>query len=324
MPKECKSDVSTEAAAATVISAAPLKELPTEMWVDVMSCLRVEDLPAVRRTSRFFREVTGYGHVLRSVMNNSFEQHIVDKAEAIAGNILSVEEFGKLDLRFELMMIICKLIAQNMDIFNFQDICTRIVSVSEKFRDSGKDAISRYEEYKQFFLHFIRQHHEGCQIAFDDVFSSYFYRHKDYQITFFISHDAKIGEPVTLQAFYEESIGNSGTLALAEFLKSPNCALISLDLSMCAIGNSGALALAEALGSPNCKLTSLNLSGNEIDSVDVVQKLAEAVVAAKHSSPERVIKIKGLSDFERYLAMAEESFGRQVQAHESAAAVARP
>lgn len=55
-----------------------------------MSCLRVEDIPAVRRTSRFFREVTGYGLVLRSVMNNSFEQHIVDKAEAIAGNILSV------------------------------------------------------------------------------------------------------------------------------------------------------------------------------------------------------------------------------------------
>lgn len=328
------------------------------------------------------------------------------------------------------MMIICKLIAKNMDSFNFQDICTRIESVSEKFRDRVRNAISRYEEYKRLFLNLIRRHSEGFEITFSGIFGDYFNTHKDYQVTFLDLRDEKIDDAVLRSLV--QALNSSGcelralglsdneiyitgaVRKLAEFLKSPNCKLTSLDLSdndinddelqglaealispncrltslnlsnnkkiigskflldltgrdckltslnlsnnllfLCLgstpynflvlldflnspsckvtslnlssnfIGDNLAKALAEFLKSPNCKLTSLELGGNKIGDVGL-QKLAEAVVVAKHSSPERVIKIKGLPDFDRYLAMAEENFGRQVQAHESAVAVTCP
>jgi Ran GTPase-activating protein (RanGAP) involved in mRNA processing and transport len=113
--------------------------------------------------------------------------------------------------------------------------------------------------------------------------------------------------------------------ALFDFLNSPGCKVTSLNLSgnKNIFGDYLAEALAEFLKSPNCRLTLLELGDNNIHEAGS-RMLAEAVVAAKHLSPERVIKIKGLPDFDRYLAVAEDNFGRQVQAHESAVAVVSP
>ena len=70
------------------------------------------------------------------------------------------------------------------------------------------------------------------------------------------------------------AIGDDGACAVAVWLASPECPLVSIDLHSCNIGDRGAAALFAALVE-NGRLTSLNLRANNLTDA-VLPAMAEA------------------------------------------------
>jgi hypothetical protein len=142
-------------------------------WSLVASRLHPQDLGILARTSKFFHPIANDFQVIAAITKNTFAQHIIDKATAMAKTILSIKEFNEnSSLCFKLILSICYILNEH-PISSIPNIFPKLPSTL-----FGKDDQTRREEYYEVrrddyyetFLKFINGYPD---ISYSVAFTEY-------------------------------------------------------------------------------------------------------------------------------------------------------